>query len=147
MSKTEDRAEEAALLEEPSPEEGAAQGSLRAPVAALLAWIVPGAGHWLLGRRRRALAFFAIVFACAAIGCRLEGRLDTIEENDPLSVIATLASLGSGAIHLVLKFLVSYEGSIVAAGYEYGTTFLRTAGILNLLLVLDAFDIARGRKS
>ncbi len=64
-----------------------------------------------------------------------------------MSVIATLASLGSGAVHLVLKFLLGYEGNLIAPGYEYGTTFLRTAGILNLLLVLDAFDIARGRKS
>ncbi len=147
MSEAEDQVQEATLVEEPSPEETGEQGALRAPVAALLAWLVPGAGHLFLGKKGRAAGFFLIVLSCAAIGCGLEGRLDTIEENNPLSVIATLASLGSGAVHLVLKFLASYEGNIVAAGYEYGTTFLRTAGILNLLLVLDAFDIGRGRKS
>jgi hypothetical protein len=30
--------------------------------------------------------------------------------------------------------------------YEYGSTFLLTAGLMNLLLILDAFDIASGRK-
>jgi hypothetical protein len=29
---------------------------------------------------------------------------------------------------------------------EYGTTFLLTAGLMNLLLILDAWDVARGRK-
>lgn len=116
-------------------------------VTGLLAWIVPGAGHFLLGKRGRAIAFCGIVVTCAAIGCQLQGRLDVFVPDDPLSKIATLASGGSGAIYLALRYLVGYEGSIVAPGFEYGTTFLRTAGILNLLLVLDALDIARGRKS
>ncbi|MCZ6508868.1 MAG: hypothetical protein O7A04_12595 [Acidobacteria bacterium] len=144
MNEVEGRSSEAMpTSDESSPQES---GVLLA-VAPLLAWLVPGAGHFLLGKRGRAVAFCAIVFFCAVIGCQLEGRLDTINDNDPLSVIATLASLGSGAIYLVLKLVVGYEGNIVAAGFEYGTTFLRTAGILNLLLVLDALDIARGRKS
>lgn len=118
-----------------------------APLAAALAWLIPGAGHFYLGRRGRAAAYAVIVLAMAVVGCWMEGRLDTIRDNDPLSIIATFASLGSGAIYLTLRFLLGYEGNVVAAGFEYGTTFLRTAGILNLLLVLDSFDIARGRKS
>ena len=113
----------------------------------LLAWIVPGAGHFLLGKHGRAIAFCLIVVTCAVIGCDLQGRLDVFMPNDPLSKIATLASAGSGAIYFALRYLVGYVGNIEAAGFEYGTTFLRTAGILNLLLVLDALDIARGRKS
>jgi hypothetical protein len=31
--------------------------------------------------------------------------------------------------------------------YEYGSTYLLTAGLMNMLLILDAFDIASGRKS
>jgi hypothetical protein len=147
VSEGEDRAREVTTLEE-APLDGPVEPSAaRASVFALLAWILPGAGHFLLGKRWRAMVLGAIVLACGAIGCVLQGRLDTIEPNDPLSMIATLASQGSGAFHFFLKFVVKYEGSIAAAGYEYGTTFLRTAGILNLLLVLDAFDIARGRKS
>lgn len=115
--------------------------------AGFLAWVIPGAGHFLLGKRGRAAVFCGIVVSCAAIGFQLEGRLDEFVVDDPLSKIATLASAGSGAIYFVLRYLLGYEGNIVAPGYEYGTTFLRTAGILNLLLVLDALDIARGRKN
>ncbi len=38
------------------------------------------------------------------------------------------------------------EGNVTNYGYEYGNTFLFTAGLLNMLIVVDAFDIARGRK-
>jgi len=145
VSEAEDRATAGVPSESRTPGDAIA-GAWRAPLAAALAWLLPGAGHFVLGKRGRALAFCAIVVACAAIGCLLQGRLDSIQPNDPLSVIATLASLGSGVVHLVLKYVTGYEGSIVAAGYEYGTTFLRTAGILNFLLVLDSLDIARGRK-
>ena len=120
---------------------------LREVLTALLAWVVPGAGHFLLGKRARAIAFCAIIALCAVIGCQLQGRLDVFAANDPLSKVATIASAGSGAIYFVLRFLVGYEGSIVAPGFEYGTTFLRTAGILNLLLVLDVLDIARRWKN
>ncbi len=116
-------------------------------IAAVLAAIVPGAGHFYLRRIGRSALFAGIVLVCALLGCYLEGRLDTFEDNNPLSVIATLASMGSGVVYFTLRLVLGYQGDIIAAGFEYGTTFLRTAGILNLLLVLDAFDIARGRKS
>jgi Family of unknown function (DUF6677) len=128
---------------------GASVGGSPVPsiVAPVLAWLIPGAGHFYLGKRGRAIAYCAIILAAAFVGCWLQGRLDTVQDNDPLSIVATFASVGSGAIYLALRFLFGYHGNIVAAGFEYGTTFLRTAGILNLLLVLDTFDIARGRKS
>jgi hypothetical protein len=30
--------------------------------------------------------------------------------------------------------------------YEYGSTFLLAAGLMNILLILDVFDISTGRK-
>ena len=37
-------------------------------------------------------------------------------------------------------------GQVVAITYEYGNTFIIAAGLLNMLVVLDVFDIAKGRK-
>lgn len=37
-------------------------------------------------------------------------------------------------------------GLVTAASYEYGNAFLIVAGLLNMLVVLDAYDIALGRK-
>jgi hypothetical protein len=38
------------------------------------------------------------------------------------------------------------RGDVRAVSYEYGNTFLIVAGLLNLLVVIDAYDVALGRK-
>jgi hypothetical protein len=37
-------------------------------------------------------------------------------------------------------------GDVTAATSEYGSTYLIVAGLLNVLVMLDAFDIGQGRK-
>lgn len=120
--------------------------SPRALVAPVLAWLVPGAGHLYLRRRGRALTFFVIVVAALAIGTTLDGNLYRVQPNQPLSTLGTFACLGAGVPYLMLRFVFSYGGDIAARGYEYGTAFLLTAGLMNWLLVLDSWDIAIGRK-
>ena len=115
-------------------------------LATALAWIAPGAGHLYLGRRLRALAFAILVLAVLVIGWRLEGRLPWTFSGPPLQILATLGCLGSGAPALALRFGVGYEGRVEAAGFEYGSAFILTAGLMNLLLMLDAWDISTGRK-
>jgi len=115
-------------------------------VAALLAWLVPGAGHFVLGKRGRAAAFFVLVAVSIALGCALSGNLYRPVANQPLAYLATAGCMGMGSPYFVLRFLVGYTGDVTSAGYEYGTAFILTAGLMNLLLVLDAWDIALGKK-
>src|SRR5438270_5027 len=99
---------------------------------------------WPLGLR--GLAFFVLVLAAILIGCRLEGNLYQVTAGQPLTILATLASVGMGFAYFLLRYFFHYQGNIMGAGYEYGTAFLLTAGLMNLLLVLDAWDIVRGKK-
>ncbi len=115
-------------------------------LALALGFLIPGSGHWLLGRRGRAAVFCALVFASLAIGLRLEGNLYRIVPDQPLTVLATLGSMGMGLAYFILRYITMYQGTIGSPGYEYGTAFILTAGLMNLLLLLDAWDIARGRK-
>lgn len=131
---------------DPSPPERGTW-STRAFLSALLAWLFPGAGHLYLGRRGRAAIFLGIVLTSAMLGTILSGNLYRIVANQPLSTLGTLACMGMGAPYFVLRLLFGYQGDIVAAGYEYGTAFLLTAGLMNWLLVLDCWDIAVGRKT
>jgi hypothetical protein len=117
-----------------------------AVVAVLSAWLVPGLGHVYLKRPLRGIAFFALVVAAVLIGCQLEGNLYKVDPSQPLTLLATFASMGMGFIYFLLRYALHYQGNIMGAGYEYGTAFLLTAGLMNLLLVLDAWDIVRGRK-
>ena len=111
-----------------------------------LAWLVPGAGHFALGRRARAAVFLAVIACAIGVGVQLDGNLYRVVAGQPLTLLATLGAMGMGAPYFVLRFLLGFAGSPEAAGYEYGTVFLLSAGLMNLLLVLDTWDIATGRK-
>lgn len=115
----------------------------RAFVAMALALLVPGAGHFYLGRRARALAFFAIVTFLFVLGLSIDGSLYTLRESHGqlLTRLASLASMGSGTLYF-LGILTGPHGSIWETTYEYGRTFTLTAGLMNLLLVLDCWDLA-----
>jgi hypothetical protein len=116
-------------------------------VAVLLAWIFPGLGHAYLGRRRTALFYALIVTATFLLGLSFEGRLYTIERSQPLTILATFAVSGAGSLNLAARFLSNNPGgTILSPTYEYGCAYLLTAGLMNLLLMLDAWDIASGRK-
>jgi len=119
----------------------------RNPVVAVLsAWLVPGRCHVYLKRHRRGLVFFVLVIVSLLIGCKLEGNLYVVVPGQPLTILATLGSMGLGFPYFLLRYGLHYQGNVMGAGYEYGTAFLLTAGLMNLLLVLDAWDIVRGKK-
>ena len=116
-------------------------------LAVALAWIFPGLGHAYLGRRRTALYYALIVTATFLLGLSFEGRLYTIDRTQPLTILATFAVSGTGLLNLAARILSSNPGgTILAPTYEYGCAYLLTAGLMNLLLMLDAWDIASGRK-
>jgi TM2 domain-containing membrane protein YozV len=119
----------------------------RALTSMILALAVPGAGHFYLGRRGRAAAFFCIVVFLFLIGLAVDGSLYTLVEarGQLLKVLATLGSMGTGLLYVVANAMGPH-GSVTSATYEYGATFTLTAGLMNLLLVLDCYDIAIGRK-
>lgn len=114
--------------------------------AMFAAWLVPGAGHFMLGKRGRGLSFFLLVLVAVVTGFLLHGNLYRVLPDQPLTILATLGSMGMGAPYFFLRFYLGYQGDLTSVGYEYGTAFLLTAGLMNLLLVMDAWDIARGRK-
>jgi hypothetical protein len=135
--------------EEPTEaDEGPRAGDGASPVVtALLAWAMPGLGHLRLGRRGRAVAFCAIVLVSLATGLALDGNLYRVVPEQPLSMFATIGCMGMGLPYFIARWGFGYEGDIEGAGYEYGSAFILTAGLMNLLLILDALDIARGMKS
>ena len=116
-------------------------------IAMVLAYVVPGAGHFYLGKRERAGAFFVIVFFMFVLGLSIDGALYTLAESrgSMLRTLASLGSMGSGAIYFIARTMGPF-GNVTSATYEYGTTFTLSAGLMNLLLVVDCFDIATGRK-
>ncbi|MFP3940598.1 MAG: DUF6677 family protein [Thermoanaerobaculia bacterium] len=115
-------------------------------VCAVLAWLVPGAGHLYLRRWGRGALFLALVLVALGVGVALGGKLWHFVPGQPLSYLGTLGCAALGVPYLILRFVAGYEGELLSRGYEYGAAFILTGGLMNLLLILDAWDIARGWK-
>ena len=151
-----------------SPGSGALPNPARVAIACVLAWAVPGAGHFYLGRRARGLVFLAVVLTTFLTGLALQGRVYLASADQPLSYLATFANVSLGPLDLIGRqmcydrilyafppesdraryqdILDRTRARILAVTNEYGTTFILTAGLMNILLILDAFDIGIGRK-
>jgi len=112
----------------------------------IVAWFVPGAGHLWQRRTQKGIIFLVAIPLMFATGLWLNGRLFPFEISQPLVVLAALASLGNGVPYFVATVFGLGDGVVTAASYEYGNTFVIVAGLLNMLVVLDAYDIALGRK-
>lgn len=112
----------------------------------ILAWLVPGAGHLWQRRRGKGLVFLIALPLMFLTGLWLQGRLFPLEISDPLVFLGAIADRGVGLPFLVARMLDAGGGTVTASSYEYGNTFLMTAGLLNFLVIIDAFDIAKGRK-
>ena len=112
----------------------------------LAAWAVPGAGHLWLGRRSKGLIFLVALPLMFAIGLAIHGRLFPFDMSEPLVGLAALANLGIGVPYFAAAALGYGLGDVRAVTYEYGNAFLIVAGLLNALVVLDAYDTAVGRK-
>jgi hypothetical protein len=115
-------------------------------VVAAAAWAVPGLGHLLLWRWGRALVFFLSVSAFAVLGVLLRGHVFSPDTADPFELLGFLSNIGAGGYYFAAKYLATGPPDISRAAGDYGTRFFAAAGVLNLLCVLDALDIAAGRK-
>ena len=112
-----------------------------------LGLIVPGLGHMALGRRGTGAVFLVSIGLLFVFGIRMEGELFPFEVAAPLTLLAGIAEIGAGAFYLAARMLGLGGGNPEAPSYEYGYAFLIVAGLLNMLVVLDAWDIATGAKS
>jgi hypothetical protein len=112
----------------------------------LAAWAIPGAGHFWLGRIQKGAVFLVALTTMFATGLLLRGRLFPFEFSDPLVALAALANAGLGLPWIVARSLGLGTGVVTAVTWEYGNCFLIVAGLLNSLVILDAYDIAAGRK-
>jgi Family of unknown function (DUF6677) len=116
-------------------------------IVAVAGWILPGLGHALLKMWGRALACFLLVGVLAFVGAGMRGNLFTSNANDAFDSLGYLADLGTGSFYLVARTMEAKGPDVSHAGGDYGTRFLATAGVLNLLAALHAYEAARGRKA
>jgi len=120
--------------------------ALLAPLVALAGWSIPGLGHLMLHRRGRGLAFFVAVAGLAITGYLMRGNVFPLHSADVFGSIGFLADAGAGVFYPLARFLERHGPDVSRAAGDYGTRFIAAAGVVNILSVIDAFEIARGRR-
>lgn len=124
------------------------RGEGKAVLMAVCAWLVPGLGHALQRRFGRAVVYFWSVGALVAIGVAMHGNIFSWEgANDAFDILGFLSNAGTGIFYFAAHSLGGATIDVAHAAGDYGTRFFAVAGVLNLLCVMEAHEIARGRKS
>jgi hypothetical protein len=110
-------------------------------------WAIPGLGHALQKMWGRALAVFLAVGALIILGAGMRGNVFTSRGEDAFATLGYFADLGSGSLYLLARAAESAGPDVSHSTGDYGTRFIATAGVLNLLAALHAYEAARGRKA
>ncbi|MEQ8766754.1 MAG: DUF6677 family protein [Planctomycetota bacterium] len=137
-------------------------------LSGLLAWLLPGLGHWMLGRHRRAIALCASVMVLYLAGLFASQKWSLIA-NDfvgldirlgpihiPSSILDPLAAVPESFIglpnfiaHGTLQFDARGEPSLepkaLVGGLTIGLLLSALAGLINIIGVADAVTIAGDR--
>ena len=120
-----------------------------APVVAL-GWLIPGGGHFLLKRTGRGMLLLVAITGMFLCGLMMRGAMFQPERGDLLTTVINtggfLGDIASGLLYLLSVWLGYNQPDMPGHVHDYGTKFLVTAGLLNILAMTDAFEIAAGRK-
>jgi len=137
-----------AAKEKPVKEPSPPMNLWLAPVA--LGWFVPGGGHFLLGRRGRGALLAISITAMFVLGLLMRGAMFKPQSGDILTILINwggfVGDIASGFLYLLTTWLGYAQQDLPGPVHDYGTKFLVTAGLLNILAMVDAYEIAGGKK-
>jgi len=125
---------------------------LRSPYLVVFAgWIIPGAGHFLLGRRGRGALIFGSVLLSFVIGILMRGPLfQPSGGGDVLSRLIQyggfIGDLAAGLPYLLASWLGYAPPDGAGHVSDYGSKFIVAAGLLNILALVDAYEICTLQK-
>jgi hypothetical protein len=125
---------------------GEPAGAFKTFAACIAGAFMPGLGHALLRKWDRAIVFFGSISAMFGLGLLLNGRLFNPEFGDLFSILKFIADAGSGLLYWIFWLQGSGKGDPTAYTYDYANVFIYVAGLLNMLVIVDVFDVAMGRK-
>jgi hypothetical protein len=115
--------------------------------AAVAGWAIPGLGHLLLRQWGKALVYFLCIGGLACAGLAMRGGVFGMESADMFDRLGFFADLGTGGFYYLAHLIQSAGPDVAHASGDYGTRMFATAGMLNFLTVLEAYEIGHGRRA
>ena len=126
-----------------------AQKTTTLPPALILiaGWLIPGAGHLLLGKWVRGTLLFVSIVSMFGIGLALKGKVYGPNTAELLDMLNFAGDLGAGLLYLAARVFDLGQAAVQIAVADYGTKFIVVAGLLNIIAAVDAHSLATGRKA
>jgi hypothetical protein len=115
-------------------------------IVLIAAWAVPGLGHALLRRWTRALGFFLAVGGLAIAGYLMRGEVFGPRSHESFGTLGFLADAAAGVFYFLAHVIEAAGPDISRATGNYGTRFIAAAGLVNLIGIIDAVELALGRR-
>ena len=109
-------------------------------------WLVPGGGHFLLGKWGRGALLAASVVGMFAAGLVMQGKLYS-SVHDILDLLGFVGDLGNGLLFLVGRVAGLGADQVQVTSQDWGTRFIEVSGLLNVIAAVDAHNIRTGRKA
>ena len=120
------------------------QGFVYLPLIA--GWLVPGAGHFVLGKWGRGTLLAASVVGMFATGLAMHGEIGS-EVHSILDILGLAGGLSNGLLYLVARVAGWGAAQAQTTVADWGTRFIWVAGLLNVIAAVDAHNLRTGRKS
>jgi hypothetical protein len=116
----------------------------------LVAWLIPGGGHFLLKKNFRGLMIAACVVITFFFGLMMRGYLFQPLRADLLTTLiytgGFAGDMATGVLYFMTRWFGYNQPDVAGHVIDYGTKFLVAAGLLNILAMVDAYEIAARRK-
>ena len=110
-------------------------------------WLVPGAGHMILGKYIRGGLLMVSILGMYLIGLGLQGKIYSPGTGDILDILGFAGQLGSGLLYFLAHVFGWGASSVTTTLGDYGSKFLVVTGLLNVIAAVDAHSLANGRKA
>lgn len=118
--------------------------------AVLLGWMIPGGGHFLLKRKGRGALLLGSISLMFLLGLMMRGMMFQPKTGDLLTTLINVGGffgdLAAGILYLLSVWMGYDQPDVAGHVHDYGTKFLVTAGLLNVLAMVDAYEIAVRKK-
>jgi hypothetical protein len=118
--------------------------------AVALGWLIPGGGHFLMHKRLRGGLLAASVASMFLLGLLMRGAFFEPQGGDLMTVLiyygGFIGNLANGLLYFLATWMGYSQPDVAGHVHDYGTKFLVSAGFLNVLAMVDVYEIATGKK-
>lgn len=119
-------------------------GTANPAIIGLAAWAVPGLGHWLLGQRSRAIVLFVAIMLTYWTGVAVGGVRYTADPTGNTLWFVAQTGVGPQVLALYMATARQEVPAVPWPDSDIAVIYAGVAGLLNMLVILDAIGRAAG---